>query len=255
MPDEYRNWGVEIKGFESLTSSELVSSALRTKRTRVLPSVGCEADAVVPETSEITTTGFGDTPESVGFENGSYSVGPLRISDDVAAKSSFCLVEPDTEIDKPRTRVRVECGDVLAGRGVLDIHVEVWDAPFCDGAVLPGCGGSSVSFADAPPLDSARELPGIWAVSGIAFENVGSEWRQTEIDAVVERSSEEVGQYAAVALPKGISVNAAMKEDGAVVEVGWVSRPGVRSVVSRSYDELGFVNSIKWKVERRQGII
>lgn len=249
VPDEYRAWGVEIKGFECLTSSELRQGALRTKRTRVLPSVGCEADAVVPEISERFVNPFG-LPGSAGFDCGSYATGPVDLAADARAWS-FSLTAPG-EAGTKRSRVRVEAGDVLVGFGKLEVFVETWDAPFVDGVVLPGCGGEHVSFADGERVE-ANALVGTWEVEETAYERDGAVWTRREKQIVVERDAEEAEHCIGLELPKGVNVLAHDEQAGAVVEAGWLVEPGLRVTVRREHRPDGEAVRCARRVERRLG--
>lgn len=249
VPDEYRQWGVEIKGFECLTSTQLLRGSLRTKRTRVLPSVGCEADAVVPEVAERVIDPVA-APAAAAFDCGSYAAGPVNLAADERAWS-LCLAEPG-EAGCRRTRVRVDAGDVLEGFGALEVHVETWEGPFVDGAVLPGCGGEHASFADGERL-GADALVGKWKVEETVYAREGAGWTRSEKRNVVERDAEDAERLVGLALPKGVNVRAETEDAGAVIEAGWLVKQGLRVTVRREHAPDGNVVRCSRRVERRQG--
>jgi hypothetical protein len=154
VPDEFRAWGVPVVGFETVTSTRIEDAALRVKRTRALPAVGCEADAVIPEVQDnliqpaVAATDRLRCTLSLGFDHGGFAVGPESIADypnTAPPRWHFCLVDPDTPNVQPenirgRRRARLEFGLVSSTHGAVDAYIEVLDGPFCGsgGEILPG---------------------------------------------------------------------------------------------------------------------
>lgn len=251
VPDEYRDWGVEIKGFDCLTSSVCAQGALTMKRTRALPSVGCEADAVVPEVAEQTYLSAQEGAVNSGFADGTINCGPACITDDHAQRWSVALADP-----RPgqRTRARVEFGLVNEPFGAVTVFLEHWDGPFCNGQVLPGCGGKDESFATDAAVDSSA-LSGDWGVESTVYTAVAGGWEVAERCSRVTRSGEEEAMREVnVCLPRGVSVGIMTQEDGGkCVTAGWVVEEGVRIVSRRRYDGDGSVAWISRDIERIRG--
>lgn len=253
VPDEFAAWGVEIKGFEIVTSSicELEGSerALFVKRTRALPSVGCEADAVTPEVRTETVCAVGEDSVAGGFSCGSYSVGPTSFSQEVGARWSACLANPDD-----RRRVRVEFGLVNEPRGAVTVFVEEHDGDYCEGQILPGCGGKNRSFADDAAIKAGEELAGEWRVEKAAYERVAGGWLREQTSGFMRtRSAEDAEAEVHVAMPRGITVGMRALIDGGMDFIaGWLISPDKRTVVRRSYNSSGTLASVSRETETRQ---
>lgn len=231
VPDDFRQWGVEIKGFEIVHSATVVDGTLRLKRVRALPSVGCEADAVATEERVTETAGV------VGFDSGSFA---LETSDGLWI---LCIAHPHNN----RERVRVEIPKMARQRraGPVSVTLERWDAPYCDAALLPGCGGAAVSFADEEALDP-QELWGKWEVRSVSMEKHEMQWRRVENVSVIRRSIEDAVNAVPIAMPHGISLS--FTSDS--VEAAWLADKGVRASMCRECGEDGTLRRVVWSVER-----
>lgn len=131
VPDAYRDWGVEIHAFETQAASTVKddndsnNNVLRLKHLRVLPSVGCEADAVSTEES-LLEIDLSNPAEIRCFEDSSY-----------VSKDTFCMYHPDG-----KRRVRI-CSEKYR---TISVVIEEWEAVWNDAHVLPGCSGAPVAF-------------------------------------------------------------------------------------------------------------
>lgn len=123
VPDAYRDWGVEIHAFETAAASRVHNDTLRLKHLRVLPSVGCEADAVSTEESLHETKLPG---EARCFEDSSY-----------VTKDTLCMYHP---AKKKRIRISAE------KYRTISVVIEEWEAVWNDAQVLPGCSGAPGAF-------------------------------------------------------------------------------------------------------------
>lgn len=258
-----------MKGFEEVCSTCVQTDAaephLYVKRTRALPSVGCEADAVVPEVrldrylvtpngAEIEKPEYGILGNQVGgvslaFEDGAFSAGPITFSQDVAARWDAWI--PATDGDT-RLRARLDFGLVNETRGKVTAFVETHDGRFCDGELLPGCGGKNRSFADDIAVTD-EELAGEWAVETIEMVSVDVDegsWQEKRSSVVVTRSAEDVGKEVNIRMPKGLTLGMAETGDGGMCFIaGWLQTSERRSVVCRKYDAEGLLVSVSSSVE------
>lgn len=251
VPDEYRNWGVEIKGFDCLTSSTcLEDGSLLLKRTRALPSVGCEADAIVPEVVEHHYLSVQDDTINGGFPDGSINCGPASITDDHAQRWRVCLVDPSEDV---RSRIRVEFGLVNKPFGEVTVFLEHWDSAYCGGKILPGCGGSNQSFATDPKLDPSIDLSGTWDIESQTYIAGKDGWELQSSTFDVTRESEEAGKDIDVALPRGVSVGIETLNDESIcVTAGWLVKEGLRIVSRRKYASGGNLFSVSRAVEKKR---
>lgn len=234
-----------------MTSSQtLEDKSLLVKRTRALPSVGCEADAVVPEVAEHIFLSVDGKSINGGFPDGTFSCGPASISEPLSQRWNVCLVDPSKG---NKSRARLEFGFDNEPFGVVTVFLEHWDAPFCRGAVLPGCGGKSQSFATDSALQPSVALPGIWAVESLVYTFGSGGWKCEHTSSVLERTISSASQEITVALPRGVSVGFITAADGArTVVAGWMTDNNLRIVSRRKYDPSGVLISVSRAVERRQ---
>lgn len=249
VPDEFREWGVEIKGFDSLSSTNYTSDGtVLVKRTRALPSVGCEADAVVPEVSEQSFSTRDRDSINCGFPDGSFSFGPASVKKGVPQRWSIALVNPKEN----RSRVRVEFGPLFDRRGSVTVFIEDWDSPFRNGEVLPGCGGRHQSFATDNVLQTPEELAGKWEVETFMYNCMAGEEGIGRFSSVTERINSNVTDDLTIALPRGISVGITTDKSAAqTVVVGWLVESNLRVVNQRKHGPDGNLLSVSNSVETR----
>lgn len=228
VPDEFREWGVAPSGFDVVTSSRLKEGVLYVKRTRALPSVGCEADAVVPEVSISTYEGEGN----VGFSDGCVSCGPVEFGN----APSFTILT--------RGKQRVRLGfKVDAAIGNVTIILEKWGQEFCDGQVLPGCGGGDRFVEEAS--SHVEDLLGAWDFDA---EDVDI-CNQSGIQESSGSLNREKIEGHILLLPRGLSVRLVEEGKSVLVESGWLCE-NTRTVVARLYEEGNLVKVSK-RFERR----
>lgn len=230
VPEEYRTWNVSVTGFDTLTSTMISTcgTTLHTRLTRALPTVGCEADAIAGDVTDTSSTNGG------GFEDGSYTIGPMTFDvQDLSMKFAFCVAHPEAK----GRRARVDFGRVDQKTSVVRAVLETWDAPYCGGAILPGCGGPDTSFANEPRADP-HAAAGDWHVSTQRCTAEG-DWVYEDVvrDVVVGRKKDE--SKGLLALPRGLSVKVDTEAAGGevVVEAAWLVDRS-RAVVRRVYDKM-----------------
>ncbi|CAN8069080.1 unnamed protein product [Agarophyton chilense] len=228
VPDEFRDWGVAPNGFDIVSSSKVTEDTLYLKHTRALPSVGCEADAVIPEVSVLKWEG----PGNGGFSDGCISCGSLQYD----GSPMLTILVSGKERVQLCFRVNEQVGDVTVFR-------ESWGSEFCDGQVLPGCGGGT-RFAEGSKMNIS-DLLGSWEYESEEVDfSKDSNIRQTS--GALSRKSLE-GEL--VTLPIGLSVRVLQEGGSVLVESGWL-HDDKRIVIERQYEE-GVLTKIKKSIERR----
>lgn len=241
IPDAFREWGVDINAFECLTSSTVLSEGtLLVKRTRALPTVGCEADAIIPEVRETEFSVRDERSLNGGFSDGCVSCGPIVLEMD--SRFQAVLVDPQDT----KSRVRVDFGRVDEKVGRIDVFFENWQGAFCGGQVLPGCGGGSQSFADEKRLNP-EHLQGNWSVERQSYKVGDENLTEGEPFTVSRQEMSDIS----IALPRGLSVDVTLQGDGRDVVVGWL-RGDQRLIVRRQYDSDGKLLSVSREFERKK---
>ena len=112
LPPDLLEWGVEVHGYEHLTSSAVAGDSLILKQTRLLPATGCAVDAV--PTLQTTSEFLLDGPGVVLFEHGSAALSQGLLLPDrwtlVLALDQMAGPDDDSGMSAP-SRVLVEgCG-------------------------------------------------------------------------------------------------------------------------------------------------
>lgn len=242
VPDAFREWDVEVLGFDTVTSTK-VTSVIYQKRIRALPSVGCEADAVVPDIATRTYENF------FGFTDGSFSNGPPSLRD--AGEWGFTLVDPTNPAQRARIEFGLDASESM-GKDSLEflntkvtVYIERREADFCDGQLLPGCGGMG-GFASETPMDPS-DLDGTWDVRGEAYEARRS-WELEKSSTLCTRANTR--QKVSLVLPRGLSLSIRRSHSSVRIAVGWLHE-NTRVVLQRTYDEEGILLSVSKDLETR----
>lgn len=219
------------------------------KRTRAMPSVGCEADAVVPEVHEQIFSNIDEKLITGGFPDGTVACGPAVITNEHSQRWNMCLVDPTEGV---KSRVRLQFGLVDEPFGAVNVMVEHWDAPFCNGEVLPGCGGKNESFASDARMDPVAELAGKWDVSSIVYMASDGAWQMEERSFEIDRDEVVVHAETNVVLPRGITVGIASAENGTkTVVAGWKTAENSRVVSRLVYASSGVLLRVSRDVENK----
>lgn len=246
---------MSITGFDTLTSSTVKEDVLSIKFTRALPTVGCEADAIAGEISETIYT----AENGFGFPDGSYIVVPQHFDKaDLSQQFAACITHPDTAaaeaVGDARRRARVQFGRVDEGVSQVPVVLERWDSPFCDGAILPGCGGPDSSFANGER--STSDIAGKWTTNVVRVSLSDEKIESTEKGFVVEEvmgetlEIEEKHAGNVFLLPRGLSIRIVTHgeaQNGSLVEVAWLPDGAQKkcSIVRGVYTQEGILKYLE----------
>ncbi|KAF5840499.1 hypothetical protein DUNSADRAFT_16590 [Dunaliella salina] len=165
VPQAFRDWGVELCDWQT-TCSTLAEAekqgSLKSICRRMMPTVGCEADAVAfTEEAQCTDGGL-----CAVAPDGGYVAGPLQLdAEDGRARVEFCLPfapvaqqQGQQMEEQKRERVRVVTRlqvNWLSKRwelGRVEVHKERYDGPFKGQIDLCGCGGGMPGFSQSEPV-------------------------------------------------------------------------------------------------------
>lgn len=258
VPGAYREWGVELFDWQSQCSCTTEGGQLRSTLRRLMPTVGCEADAVAftEEASTVAApSGDGSTAEAlVTLPDGSYSAGPASFDAKEASKLRFeaCFAMPGlstegtlqhsstaggTNGSPPRYRIKVAQNlqrnwmDGSWRLASVELHREKYDGPFTGRKELAGCGGGQPAISKLPAA-ADEQLQGSWA------PHPGAASEAARGGAGAAAAGPTAGGSAIITkLPLGAW--SVVRVDGAgdlVVEAGALAEGGQRrQVASRSY--------------------
>ncbi|CAH1433483.1 unnamed protein product [Lactuca virosa] len=238
VPDAYREWEVKVFDWQTQcpTLAQPENPSAIYKLIKLLPTVGCEADAATRFTVDERTIG-GPTNMVSAFayqSSGSYTAlwstqkaGVLELE--------HCLIDPRDK--ESRVRIVQVLGVEEKSKLVLKnikVFVEQWYGPFRNGDQLGGCAIRDSAFATTKALDISQVL-GVWqCANSIAYFQDSPNSVLQELIPVdgVEKSVRDKGHL--VLLPKNLWSSIKETEDGEKTwcEVGWLLESG-RAITSK----------------------
>jgi hypothetical protein len=214
-------------------------SGLSTTCRRMMPTVGCEADAIAFTEESQLLFSSSSCSEAAITADGAYSCGPdvdLMSQDPAVAKASLEVCIPvGNDIKRANKPQRIRVVFVLKRASVdsnwyiegIELHKERWDAPFNGRRELAGCGGGMDPMAqgeklklDEVSLFSSSSLE--WkVVDGVVYES-GCVLKETEEGRaweMVKESDKEKEGWVVVGLPLGCWAAWRVGHETSVVEV------------------------------------
>eukprot|EP00172_Hildenbrandia_rubra_P003998 Plantae.Rhodophyta-Hildenbrandia_rubra.ctg732.p1 GENE.Plantae.Rhodophyta-Hildenbrandia_rubra.ctg732~~Plantae.Rhodophyta-Hildenbrandia_rubra.ctg732.p1 ORF type:complete len:352 (-),score=61.48 Plantae.Rhodophyta-Hildenbrandia_rubra.ctg732:218-1273(-) len=225
VPREFRDYGLRVLGFDVRSSCSVNTdgTALVIKRTRALPTVGCEADAVITDVKENVYL----REHALVFEDGSFTIGDSEVKKD--SKFVFGLA-------RAKERVRIEFQGTDFERGTITMFREKWDAQWCNGEILPGCGGGVSSFGEEEKKDYAEELVGKWTIRLSEQFRLNDTWTSEVGTLQMDRTERQADEEVIVSLPHGVTVGMLKSSSNVLtIHVGALYETGSRLVLGREY--------------------
>ncbi|KAJ0968859.1 hypothetical protein J5N97_021736 [Dioscorea zingiberensis] len=236
VPEAYREWGVEVFDWQTqcpTLASESGDRSLFYKLIRLLPTVGCEADAATRYSVEERVAGdpengalaFGYDPSGCYVAVWPRAAGELELE--------HCLVDPGNR----EVRLRVVQVVKVEGEGMrlagIRVFSEQWYGPFRNGEQLGGCAIRESGFAATKKVE-VSEVIGEWQSMRMAvFRSQGGE-KDIFHELIEDRPQKSIrDEEGLVALPKQLWCSLKEKPVGEIsAEVGWLADHG-RAMTSR----------------------
>jgi hypothetical protein len=167
VPEAYREWGVQVVDWQTqcpTLADPAAPCALQYRLVRLLPTVGCDADAATVHTSHQrhAASAAAFAYAAAGSYVAAWPRGPAPV-----LEVEHCVVRPDAPAEEAgRVRVvqTVALGREARLRGIK-VFAEQWYGPFRDGEQLGGCAVGETAFAAGEKLDVA-EVIGQWETTG-----------------------------------------------------------------------------------------
>ncbi|KAI8464845.1 MAG: hypothetical protein J3K34DRAFT_489772 [Monoraphidium minutum] len=248
VPDAYREWGVELFDWQTQCSCDAgeakrMSSALR----RLMPTVGCEADAVAytedtarlaggPAASGDAAAGAaaGAAPPALAYlPDGSYSAGPECFD---AASASRLRFEACFAAEGLSTE-----GALKRDGGAAGAPAPRYDGPFTGRKELAGCGGGAAPISSLAAVPE-EQLAGSWvpeAAVTLAAAAPGAPLLPEGGGGADAAAAPAGGGGAAVVTRLPLGAWSAVRTDGlgrVYVEAGALAAGGRRQVAARAYE-------------------
>ncbi|KAG1678874.1 hypothetical protein FOA52_003542 [Chlamydomonas sp. UWO 241] len=179
VPNAFAEWGVVVADWQAQTSmlASAEEGTLQYRVRRMMPTVGCEADAVAwEEESQVLWAGSSGRPV---LPDGSYMAGPSCLSpDDTKASVEVCLALPNVATGAgagKRSRVRVVThltrhGETKVWRAArYEVSTERYDTEYRGGGQdlqLLGCHGTRTISDGAVTSEGDAEAAGSGGAAG-----------------------------------------------------------------------------------------
>lgn len=173
VPAAYREWEVQVFDWQTQCPTLAVPGekggppTLSYRLIRLLPTVGCEADAATRHSvEEMIAGGAGNEAVGVGYdESGSY----VAVWKGRGLEVEVCLVDPrDREV-----RVRVVMA-VAGGLKGVRVFSEYWDGPWRNGESMGGCAIRESGFALSERVE-VGDVVGVWEGRRLGVAIFGSD--------------------------------------------------------------------------------
>lgn len=239
VPDAYREWDMVPTSWQTQCSMRVVKDRVEWVNRKLIPTVGCEADAVAFEEDGCKDDAG---PVPVHFlENGSFCIAPRDISASSKWEVHHCLVNRPKE---ERVRIVQKFSNRPDGSIVfqdLEVVLERFEEEYNGKPLLNGCGGPCVAeFGDKPvPKEDWFDnvwvpLRDCWTDFDTGMEGIGvleSAGELENADALKDRPGR-------ILLPSSMWVSSCGSlESSFAVEVGWFVDDGLRLVSSLSFSD------------------
>ncbi|KAG2430547.1 hypothetical protein HXX76_010067 [Chlamydomonas incerta] len=268
VPGAYRDWGVELFDWQSQSSCTIPQGrSLRNIFKRLMPTVGCEADAIafVEEAADVWQADGGSAVKPV-TPDGGYLAAPAQLpAGGGKVKLEGCVAAPG---GKSRLRAVLTLMQHWESKqwqvAFVDLSRETWYGEFNGGVELSGCAGGGRPFAkDA--ATAPEVLAGAWrAEAAESYTYAASADGQLELVSGVLPVASATGQPQLL-LPLGVWVRCSAAGGDVELELGALrgvavvsgeaqaaaaAAAGVRDVVRASY-KAGKLHRAELVVEAR----
>ncbi|XP_071726267.1 uncharacterized protein [Rutidosis leptorrhynchoides] len=248
VPNAYREWEVQVFDWQTQcpTLAQPNNSSLIYKLVKLLPTVGCEADAATRYTiDERIIGGVDNMVSSFAYHpTGSYTAVWDSTPNRTSSSTSFtkllelehCLINPNDKESRVRIVQIVGVEDNQNHKKIvlknIKVFVEQWYGPFRNGEQLGGCAIRDSAFASTQAL-CGSQVSGVWEVSNsIATFQDDSPIAILQQLVTVDGIHKEVrDQQNLVLLPKNLWSSIQYDGEQTCCQVGWLLEPG-RAITS-----------------------
>ncbi|KAG0626942.1 hypothetical protein M758_2G163200 [Ceratodon purpureus] len=263
VPEAFREWERKVHDWQTQcpTLAHPEKGHLWYKVIRLLPTVGCEADAATVysvEECDLSRNASALAYHSSGsytsvwrgnrVTNEKQGSGPgkvvIREGDEVEVEQ--CLVHE-------KTRIRVF--QKLGSRRRILIFREAWEGPFRNGESLGGCAAATAAFATETKL-KAKAILGKW--NSEIYTLQGFQPQEGYTSSELTRSGTEVLQRTPTNtflygwLPKDMwTLLLKTESGGTTIETGWLAEPDMMIVTKCEIGSSGDLKEVSLRVEKR----
>jgi hypothetical protein len=233
VPEAYREWEVRVFDWQTQcpTLAQPDDLAVKFKLIKLLPTVGCEADAATRHSVDERNAGGENCNVSAFVYQSTGCFVAVWPKENLGVKNGIlelehCLVDPQNKESRVRViqNVRLENSKLVLRS--IRVFAEQWYGPFRNGEQLGGCAIRDSTFAATEAL-KVVEVSGSWqAVNSIArFQHTKTKILQQDLDDKVENFVRDASGL--IMLPKKLWCSIKESENGETCcEVGWLLDQG-----------------------------
>ncbi|KAH6767301.1 glycerol kinase [Perilla frutescens var. hirtella] len=230
VPEAYREWEVKVFDWQTqcptLAESRDNSPSLTYKSIKLLPTVGCEADAATIYTVHERNISAPHNSAFAYLATGSYvAEWPIDSASAKSMELEHCLIDPTNRESRVRIIQVLQLQDSELKLLGIKVFVEQWYGPFRNGDQLGGCSIRDSAFATTERLKASQVSGGWQGLSSVAKVRTSHNMIQQLGDECASKSIRDEGDL--ILLPKQIwcSVKRA-NDDETRCEVGWLMDEG-----------------------------
>ncbi|GIL54250.1 hypothetical protein Vafri_9826 [Volvox africanus] len=261
VPGAYREWGVELYDWQSQSSCLVTQGpsngpSLRNIFKRLMPTVGCEADAIayVEEAEDVWKADGGSLVKPV-TPAGGYVAAPAKLAG--RTKVEVCLAAPASQTRLRATLTLMQHWESKQWQVTfVDLSRETYDGPFNGGVELSGCAGGGKPFAKEP-VTLPEQLIGGWTATDVyRYRKSSDETGGLELQLGPGQGSTfsvaSIEGGTTILLPLGAWVSCDAAESEVRIVVGALRGESERGIAVCSFVE-GCLSEVALATEVKQG--
>ncbi|MBA0549650.1 hypothetical protein Golob_020669, partial [Gossypium lobatum] len=177
VPEAYREWEVKVYDWQTQcpTLAEPVENTMTYKTIKLLPTVGCEADAATRYSIEEKNIGGVDNEVSAfAYHSSGCYTAIWSVADKNLLELEHCLINPRDRESRVRIIQVVRVDGTKFVLQNVRVFCEQWYGPFRNGDQLGGCAIRDSAFASTAATN-ASDVGGVWKGSNAAasFDSSG----------------------------------------------------------------------------------
>ncbi|XP_021713785.1 uncharacterized protein LOC110681919 [Chenopodium quinoa] len=233
VPEAYREWEVKVFDWQTQcpTLADPQKLLLSYRSVKLLPTVGCEADAATVYNSDDRIIG-GEESSSIlafAFQNtGCYVALWSVLENEVyrVLELEHCLIDPRDKESRVRVIQTLRLEDSKLKLQKIKVFCELWYGPFRNGDQLGGCSIRDSAFASTPALN-ASDVTGVWQSQDAVASYQTSQ--NKPLQELTGRSTQKIvrKEQELIMLPRQLWCSLKESENGETCgEVGWLLDPG-----------------------------
>lgn len=224
VPEAYREWEVKVFDWQTQcpTLAEPEDHTVAYKLIKLLPTVGCEADAATRYSiDERNIGGSHNSLAAFAYQSTGCYVA-LWPMEDGLFELEHCLIDPQNKESRVRIIQVLLLDNTRMVLQNIQVFCEQWYGPFRNGEQLGGCAIRDSAFASTDAMKSS-EVVGVWQASSsvASFHSSQTNVFQELVEGITQKSARDGDDL--ILLPKQLWCSVSEREDGdTCCEVGWL---------------------------------